>query len=68
MADSIGRQGINTVSTTWITPLDWLTSAMVIIDVPPFASVIRQPLPARLSAILPPATVVRLSVPPLRAA
>jgi hypothetical protein len=31
--------GISTVSTTWMTPLDWLTSAIVTFDVPPFASV-----------------------------
>ncbi len=31
--------GISTVSTTWITPFDWLTLAMVTVDVPPLASV-----------------------------
>ena len=31
--------GISTVSTTWITPLDCMTSAMVTVDVPPLASV-----------------------------
>ena len=32
-------QGISTVSTTWITPFDCITSAIVTIDLPPLASV-----------------------------
>src|SRR5215218_6867951 len=37
--------GISTVSTTWITPLDWLTFEIVTIDRPPLASTI-QTLPS----------------------
>src|SRR5450631_282471 len=37
--------GIRTVSTTWITPLDWLTFGIVTIEVPPLASTI-QTLPS----------------------
>src|SRR6202035_769132 len=37
--------GISTVSTTWITPFDWLTLEIVTIEVPPLASTI-QTLPS----------------------
>src|SRR5882757_1748398 len=37
--------GISTVSTTWITPFDWLTFEIVTIEVPPLASTI-QTLPS----------------------
>src|SRR4051812_4030334 len=33
--------GISTVSTTWITPLDWLTFEIVTVEVPPLASTIQ---------------------------
>src|SRR5690606_23747956 len=35
-----GYFGISTVSMTWTTPLDWATSACVIMALPPLASVI----------------------------
>ena len=33
--------GISTVSTTWMTPFDWLTLEIVTIEVPPLASTIQ---------------------------
>jgi hypothetical protein len=39
--------GNSTVSTTWITPFDWLTFEIVTVEVPPLASTI-QTLPSGL--------------------
>src|SRR5580704_6671365 len=41
--------GIRTVSTTWITPLDWLTFGIVTVEEPPLASMIITVSPERLT-------------------
>src|SRR5947209_1550044 len=56
--------GINTVSTTWITPLDWNTSAIVTLETPPFSSFSSMPLPSGEVAVsFSPSTVVKVAVP-----
>jgi hypothetical protein len=34
-----GYDGINTVSTTWMTPFDWLTFGIVTVELPPLLSI-----------------------------
>jgi hypothetical protein len=46
-----------------MTPLDWLTSAMVTLDMPPFSSARTMALPMRLALRMPPLTVLRVAVP-----
>src|SRR5579871_351343 len=50
--------GISTVSTTWITPLDWLTLEIVTIEVPPLASTIQILPPSCLTVRVSPSTVL----------
>lgn len=52
-----GDQGISTLSTTWITPLDCMTLAIVIIAWPPLASMTFQPRPERVKVSGSPWTV-----------
>ena len=47
-------QGIMTVSTTWIMPLDCITSPIVTREVPPLASVRTRFLPTILTVSFPP--------------
>ena len=56
-------QGISTVSTTWITPFDCITLAIVTVDLPPFASVRTSFLPTIWAVRVPPWTVVSLALP-----
>src|SRR5262245_20348865 len=59
------QPGNRTVSTTWITPLDWSTSPMVTIDLPPLASVTESlPGPACSTVRVSPATVLNMALPP----
>src|ERR1700761_2752776 len=49
--------GISTVSTTWITPFDWLTFGIVTVEEPPLASMIITVSPERLTGSSSPWTV-----------
>src|SRR5436309_10976764 len=49
--------GISTVSTTWITPLDWLTFAIVTVEEPPLASTIITLSPECFTVSSSPSTV-----------
>src|SRR3974390_3134670 len=51
-------EGIRTVSTTWITPFDWLTFAMVTVEESPLESMIITVLPDRLTVSCSPWTVL----------
>ncbi len=55
--------GSTTESITWITPLDWNTSEMVILDIPPFSSVSITSFPFLEAVSLPPATVLKTALP-----
>src|ERR1700755_2608782 len=55
--------GIKTVSTTWMTPLDWITSAMVTLALTPFSSVTMTSLPSMVAVKVPPATVFMVALP-----
>jgi hypothetical protein len=46
-----------------MTPLDWLTSAMVTLDMPPFSSVRMMSLPMALALSVPPLTVLKVAMP-----
>ena len=46
-----------------MTPLDWITSAMVTVAVPPFSSVIMTLPPLLLAVSVPPAAVFSVAVP-----
>src|SRR6266568_4928424 len=50
--------GISTVSTTWITPFDWLTFEIVTIEVPPLASMIQTLLPSCFTVSSSPSAVL----------
>src|SRR6185503_19572876 len=57
------QSGISTVFTTWITPLLWFTSAMVIHDLPPFSSTRYNFLPCAITINVPPSTVFNSAFP-----
>src|SRR5258706_15081158 len=50
--------GIRTVSTTWITPFDWLTFGIVTVEEPPLASTIVTVPPDFLTVSSSPSTVL----------
>ena len=54
--------GSSTLSTTWITPFDWITSAMVTLAVPPDSSLIISMLPLLVAVSLPPPTAVSVGL------
>ena len=56
--------GSSTLSRTWITPFDWVTSAMVTLAVPPLSSITVTPAPAAVAVRLPPDTVLSTALPP----
>ena len=49
---------------TWMTPLDWKTSAMVMVAMPPFASVSMILSPIMDAVRSSPWTVLRVALPP----
>src|SRR3954467_2401355 len=57
--------GIRTVSTTWMTPFDWLTFEIVTIEVPPLASTIQILLPSCFTVSCSPSAVLSF-MPSLR--
>src|SRR4051812_15782542 len=57
--------GISTVSTTWITPFDWLTFEIVTIDLPPLASTIQTLPPSCFTVSCSPSAVLSF-MPSLR--
>src|SRR6476620_4130215 len=59
--------GISTVSTTWITPFDWLTFEIVTIERPPLASTI-QTLPSSFLTVSSSPSAVFSFMPSLRSA
>src|SRR5262245_57239578 len=59
--------GSSTVSTTWMTPFDWLTFEIVTIDWPPLASMIQTLLPSCLTVSSSPSAVFSF-MPSLRSA
>ena len=46
-----------------MTPFDWLTSAIVTLDMPPFSSVRMMALPMAVALSVPPLTVFSVAVP-----
>src|SRR5260370_35750117 len=55
--DKRGYDGIRTVSTTWITPFDWLTFGIVTVEESPLESMIITVVPDRLTVSSSPWTV-----------
>src|SRR5688572_18765104 len=59
-----GAYGISTVSTTWMTPLDWKTLAMVTFDMPPLASVSQMAPFLEVAVRVSPWAVFSMALPP----
>ena len=51
--------GNRTLSTTWITPFDWITSTIVTAAVPPDSTITITAPPEDVTLIVPPDTVLR---------
>ena len=54
------------MSTTWMTPLLWFTSAIVMTDLSPLASMISSLRPSWTTVRGSPSTVVKVALPPPR--
>jgi len=63
ICNSRNQLGKRTLSTTWVTPFDWITSPTVIVDIPPFSSVSMILPSCKVAVSTPPETVFNTALP-----